>query len=561
MTDLKTKKFPSTEAYREALYDKIAKREDVKRNLYFGPTGVPAIGLGFELLVRGDKPDSWRPREQDKVEEALSIAKGVPIKISKGDMDRLRSAAQEKNAGNTDGVKTEMQGHAFPSLPPGGAKRLFMHVLPDFERKLDREIRSAAGESKELAGKTDAFLKSLENSLERQALFSPSYNNVPMPKAIRNLMRGNRAGAYFEIAYASNKNQNSGIAKRRVAEAADVMGSPDTWTEDQKRQWREVYEGNKAKIDTYDRDFGKWFPLNRRMRDLVRRAGHTLEERPDDRRHTIDTGDTAEGLAREFATSVKKILKAAGVTDPRKLPAGITIVVPEPETVQRTVPGSNAAPSSAPVAPEPGPAKDAPTTQPKPPATDDRSDAGGAVNQHAASANEISPERKALLGAVEQNVDPAEHTVLKHPSQTTRAEIDDVINHPGYWPGDGDSRADAFQNAVRGHFETFHERGVTATPPEAERPVKAIGGTDLGQARKRVADALVPVAERDGLEPTVKGLQRGLNDIRFRGRARKLPNLEEDGEFGPRTLARIDEELVRDGPAWLIDTLRHEQIA
>ena len=51
------------------------------------------------------------------------------------------------------------------------------------------------------------------------------------------------------------------------------------------------------------------------------------------------------------------------------------------------------------------------------------------------------------------------------------------------------------------------------------------------------------------------GLQRGLNDIRIRRPSRVLPHLKEDGEFGPRTLARIDEELVHGGATGLVDDL------
>ena len=169
---------------------------------------------------------------------------------------------------------------------------------------------------------------------------------------------------------------------------------------------------------------------------------------------------------------------------------------------------------------------------------------------------EESPEIERLRTAMRQLVERVDHTLLKPTLDLTRAEIDDVMGHDEYWPRDGHDRAEAFQNKTRDYFETFHERGTKVTPPETERPLTAFGGGDLVQARERIADALAPAAERDGREPTVKGLQETLTDRRYGSAARVLPNLVVDGDLGPRTLARIDEELVRDGDGALADALR-----
>ncbi len=130
------------------------------------------------------------------------------------------------------------------------------------------------------------------------------------------------------------------------------------------------------------------------------------------------------------------------------------------------------------------------------------------------------------------------------------------MGHDGYWPRYGDACAEAFQDKTRDFFETFFEQGAARTPAEAERPLAAKGGGDLVQARQRIADALARAAERDGLAPTIKDLQGKLNELRFAGSDRVLPDLAVDGDFGPVTLARTDEELMRLGAGPLAEAMR-----
>ena len=51
------------------------------------------------------------------------------------------------------------------------------------------------------------------------------------------------------------------------------------------------------------------------------------------------------------------------------------------------------------------------------------------------------------------------------------------------------------------------------------------------------------------------GLQTTLNKRGYSNTQQVLPHLKEDGDFGPRTLARLDEELLRDGPGSVIRDL------
>ena len=122
-----------------------------------------------------------------------------------------------------------MAGHGIRPLPTGGGRRLSNTVVNEVEENVKNDIKKAA----RLAGiDPNAAGDDLANSHERQALVSLRYNNVPSPKAIAALLRGNRAEAYLEIAYRSNGSKEAGFVKRRMAEAAEVLGDPKTWTPD-----------------------------------------------------------------------------------------------------------------------------------------------------------------------------------------------------------------------------------------------------------------------------------------------------------------------------------------
>ena len=56
-------------------------------------------------------------------------------------------------------------------------------------------------------------------------------------------------------------------------------------------------------------------------------------------------------------------------------------------------------------------------------------------------------------------------------------------------------------------------------------------------------------------------MQTTLNKRGYDNPQHILPHLKEDGEFGPRTLARLDEELLRGGPSSVIRDLDYMSVA
>ena len=76
-----------------------------------------------------------------------------------------------------------------------------------------------------------------------------------------------------------------------------------------------------------------------------------------------------------------------------------------------------------------------------------------------------------------------------------------------------------------------------------------------------VADDLSNKAANSNIPDAVRGLQTTLNKRGYGNPQHILPHLKEDGDFGPRTLARLAEELLRGGPSSVLRDLNGMAVA
>jgi lysozyme family protein len=83
----------------------------------------------------------------------------------------------------------------------------------------------------------------------------------------------------------------------------------------------------------------------------------------------------------------------------------------------------------------------------------------------------------------------------------------------------------------------------------------------LSRGRETIADDLSAKAANSNIPDAVRGLQKTLNQRGWSNRNQMLPQLKTDGDFGPRTLARLDEELLRDGSRSVIRDLNGMGVA
>jgi hypothetical protein len=139
------------------------------------------------------------------------------------------------------------------------------------------------------------------------------------------------------------------------------------------------------------------------------------------------------------------------------------------------------------------------------------------------------------------------------------------MGHDGYWRTENrHPLGDPLQAKTRGYFEHFYpydERSEKPTPREKPRPLALGLGVLLSSGREPVADALSEKAANANIPDAVRGLQKTLNKRGYSNQNQQLPHLKEDGDFGPRTYARLDEELLRGGPISVIRDLDYMSVA
>ena len=83
----------------------------------------------------------------------------------------------------------------------------------------------------------------------------------------------------------------------------------------------------------------------------------------------------------------------------------------------------------------------------------------------------------------------------------------------------------------------------------------------MSRGRETVAEELSEKAANSNIPDAVRGLQNTLNKRGYSNDNQVLPHLKEDGDFGPRTLARLDEELLRGGSRSVVRDLNGLSVA
>ncbi len=540
--NIKPRNFASQHEYRDRLFEKFANREDNRPNFHVGDKAIPTIGPGIELIVQikvRNKPIRFAPRKRKQIDDYLSAAYGQIFKLSDAGWRRFNNAADKLNLLNKKGisdavrkqaVKAAMTGHGIRDLPPGGGRLMFNAAVKEAEEGINNDIRQAA---RDADINPDAAVPGFANSRERQALVSLRYNNIQSPKALAAPLQGNRAEANLEIAYRSNGSKEAGFVARRMAEARDVLGDPKTWTPDQKRQWNEVYLRNRVEIEKYEKMFGDRILPKGYFSHHVKQAGHPLPAGADLKRISVQSGDTLGKIAKDHNLDPDALEKAnPKITDPDKLRAGQTIVIPSAKATPNAAPaGSNPSQKSAPNATQTG-----------------KPQQGGSLSDDA----------------------PAEREVAEAETETgteagTEKELDSMIGHDANWlDGGRHPLGDPLQKMTKDFFDNLYpepQGGRTFTPPAEPRPLAISHEVPLSHGRKVVADDLSNKAANSNIPDAVRGLQTTLNKRGYGNPQHILPHLKEDGDFGPRTLARLDEELLRGGPSSVIRDLNGMAVA
>ncbi len=147
----------------------------------------------------------------------------------------------------------------------------------------------------------------------------------------------------------------------------------------------------------------------------------------------------------------------------------------------------------------------------------------------------------------------------------TEKEVDGMIGHDAYWlDGGRHPLGDPLQKKTKEFFDRLYPEpkgGRAFTPREEPRPLDFSYDVPLSYGREVVARDLGEKAANWNIPDAVRGLQTTLNKRGYSNPTQVLPHLKEDGDFGPRKLARLDEELLRGGSSSVIRDLNGMAVA
>ena len=203
--------------FKNKLRDALKKAEDFIYELYYDTNKIATIGCGFNVTLKDilqkvcDKKYSDPKMDEKEFTGLLNTINGVKVKTD----ENLRSKVSEY----LDGIKTKdgkkLKFSAF-ELDDNQIGDILPEVVEIFRDGLNKKLAYTSISPQEK--KID------ENSIgsrEYIALMSMTYNN---PSLVGNGLKAhlrakNRFGAWYEIRYKSNADNEIGIAKRRFAES------------------------------------------------------------------------------------------------------------------------------------------------------------------------------------------------------------------------------------------------------------------------------------------------------------------------------------------------------
>ena len=203
--------------FKNELGSTLKKTEDFREKLYYDGKNIATIGCGFNVTLKEilkevcDKKYSEPKMSEEEFAGLLNTINGVKVKTD----ENLRSKVSEY----LDGIKTK-DGKSAKfgkfELDDDQIINILPEVVEIFRDGLNKKLAYTSISLQE--SKID------ENSIgssEYIALMSMTYNN---PSLVGNGLKAhlrakNRFGAWYEIRYKSNADNEIGIAKRRFAES------------------------------------------------------------------------------------------------------------------------------------------------------------------------------------------------------------------------------------------------------------------------------------------------------------------------------------------------------
>ena len=247
--------------FNAALYSFLRQREDFVPRVYLDGKNIPTLGIGYALVVKD--PDGVYVRRSNQELTAKFDAMGITL--TGNDIAMLDAAATALNSGtvpsgiahwnsqNPDPTNTPF---SFGTITETQFQPLFNLLVDDATAALIAKIGQPT-------------FSALAGSNEMVALLSMTFNSPKLigPNLIYALQTGNRAEAWYEIRYQSNREQvtapnlANGIANRRYAEAGLFGLEEDApMSEPEAKSIFRMYTEHRATILDYEQKFSVPMP-------------------------------------------------------------------------------------------------------------------------------------------------------------------------------------------------------------------------------------------------------------------------------------------------------------
>jgi len=185
-----------------------------------------------------------------------------PVRLSDDQIKLLGRIAIPDVGGHSRHIAGGHNRFSF-TLRDGEPRRIFNAVIPDYERRVKRLILArqplSRGISPEAAralanglhSAPDANRKAAgHGSREMIALVSVHFNGVLPGRTVDAVLRGDRAEAYFEIVYRTNRRRSGGVADRRNHEGAFIL--PRRWTDEDYDRFVGMKRRHAREINAYE---------------------------------------------------------------------------------------------------------------------------------------------------------------------------------------------------------------------------------------------------------------------------------------------------------------------
>ena len=201
--------------FKNKLFEFIKEREGSKNKIYIDSEGLPTIGVGYLLMDKDNKQQTWKSdfkqaginlsEEQVKnldklLKDLAKIPRNEKIEIGEKKISKRQDWIDKHYYNNKLNNQIEILQEQEEAL--------FDVIIPRYKNVVKEQIG-------------DKAYNDLKNSDEMIILVSLAFNNPNLigPNLTKTIKDGDRAAAWYEIRYNSNKTRHHGLQNRRVAES------------------------------------------------------------------------------------------------------------------------------------------------------------------------------------------------------------------------------------------------------------------------------------------------------------------------------------------------------